>query len=165
MNVPKLHQRHPGIMRGTTVHPHHGLISQSCSLLRGGYISHTSPADGKGTSPRDQALTLPLISPTVSQPAAHSLPHLIIQNGLLYCVVQRRGGEEKLFLVVPRIKTETVLKLVHSHPLAGHLGAANTTQRICDRFHWLGLEDEVKGFCQVCSTCQVMSPRTPPPVR
>ncbi|KAL0199496.1 hypothetical protein M9458_008036, partial [Cirrhinus mrigala] len=46
---------------------------------------------------------------------------------------------------------------------AGHLGAANTTQRIRDRFHWPGLEAEVKRFCQACPTCQATAPRTPPP--
>ncbi len=94
-----------------------------------------------------------------AQPGPHHLPHFIIQNGLLYCVAQQRG-EEKLLLVVPRMKTETVLELAHSHPL---VGAANTIQRIRDHFHWPGLEDEVKRFCQACPTCQVTSPRTPPP--
>ncbi|KAL0185140.1 hypothetical protein M9458_020837, partial [Cirrhinus mrigala] len=60
---------------------------------------------------------------------------------------KRGGGREK---------TETVLKLAHSHPMAGHLGVQNTTQRIRDRFHWPGLEAEVKSFCQAC-------PRKPPP--
>ncbi len=61
------------------------------------------------------------------------------------------------------MKTEMLLELAHSHPLAGHLGAANTTQRIRDRFHWPGMEAEVKRFCQSCQICQKMSPRTPPP--
>ncbi len=61
-----------------------------------------------------------------AQPGPHPLPHFVVQNGLLYCVAQRRG-EEKLLLVVPRTKTETVLELAHSHPLAGHLGATNTS--------------------------------------
>ncbi len=96
-----------------------------------------------------------------TQPGPHPLPHFIVQNGLLYCVAQRRG-EEKRLLVVPRSKTETVLELAHSHPLAGHLGANNTIQRIRDRFHWPGLDAEVKRFCQACPTCQKTSPRTPP---
>ncbi|KAL0184869.1 hypothetical protein M9458_020565, partial [Cirrhinus mrigala] len=53
--------------------------------------------------------------------------------------------------------------LAHSYPMVGHLGAANTIQRICDRFHWPGLEADVKGFCQACPTCQITAPRTPPP--
>ncbi len=96
------------------------------------------------------------------QPGPHPLPHFVVQKGLLYCVAQRRG-EEKLLLVVPRTKTETVLELAHSHPMAGHLGPANTVQRIRDRFHWPGMDAEVKLFCQACPTCQVTSPRKPPP--
>ncbi len=85
--------------------------------------------------------------------------HFVVEN---YCVAQRRG-EEKRLLVVPCAKTETILQLAHAHPLVGHLGAANTTQRIRDRFHWPGLEAEVKRFCQACSMCQKTSPRPPPP--
>lgn len=32
------------------------------------------------------------------------------------------------------------MELAQAHPMAGHLGAANTTQRIRDRFHWPGLD-------------------------
>ncbi len=96
------------------------------------------------------------------QPGPHPLPHFVVQKGLLYCVAQRRG-QEKLLLVVPRTKAETVLELAHSHPMAGHLGPANTVQRIRDRFHWSGMDAEVKLFCQACPTCQVTSPRKPPP--
>ncbi|KAI2645927.1 Retrovirus-related Pol polyprotein [Labeo rohita] len=81
---------------------------------------------------------------------------------LLYCVTQRRG-EVKDLLVVPRGKTETVIELAHTHPLAGHLGAANAIQRIRDRFHWSGLDGEVKRFCQACPACQRTTPKLPPP--
>ncbi|KAL1276794.1 hypothetical protein QQF64_036417 [Cirrhinus molitorella] len=95
-------------------------------------------------------------------PAPHPIPHFVVKNGLLYCVAQRRG-EEKILLVVPRAKTGTVMELAHSHPMAGHLGAQNTIQRIRDRFHWPGLDAEVRRFCQACPTCQRTSPQTPPP--
>ncbi|KAI2652491.1 Retrovirus-related Pol polyprotein [Labeo rohita] len=99
-----------------------------------------------------------------TQLGPHALPYFVVQNGLLYCVAQRRG-EEKQLLVVPKTKTETetVLELAHSHPLAGHLGIHNTTQRIRDCFYWPGLEAEVKRFCEACPTCQRTSPRKPPP--
>ncbi len=96
------------------------------------------------------------------RPAPHPIPHFIVQNGLLYCVAQRRG-EEKTLLVVPRAKTEIVMELAHAHPMAGHLGGQNTTQRVRDRFHWPGLEADVKRFCQACPTCQRTSPQMPPP--
>ncbi len=97
-----------------------------------------------------------------TQPPPHPTPHFIVQNGLLYCVAQRRGEEVKL-LVVPRTKTEAIMELAHSHPMAGHLGAQNTTSRIRDRFHWPGLDADVKRFCQACPVCQRTAPRTPPP--
>ncbi|XP_073789446.1 protein NYNRIN-like [Danio rerio] len=95
-------------------------------------------------------------------PSPHPLPHFIVQNGLLYCVAERRG-ETKTLLVVPRTKRETVLELAHTHPMAGHLGAANTIKRIRDRFHWPGLDGEVKRYCQACDICQRTSPQRPPP--
>ncbi len=58
---------------------------------------------------------------------------------------------------------KALLELAHSHPMAGHLGPANTTQRIRDWFHWPGMDAEVKRFCQACPTCQVTSPKKPPP--
>lgn len=96
-----------------------------------------------------------------TQPGPHPLPYFIVRNGLLYCVAQRRG-EDKVLLVVPRTKTEMVLELAHSHPLASYLGVANTVQRVRDRFYWPGLEAKVKRFCRPCPTCQKTSPRTPP---
>ncbi|XP_058638128.1 uncharacterized protein LOC131544123 [Onychostoma macrolepis] len=97
-----------------------------------------------------------------TQPKPHPLPHFVVENGLLYCVAERRGETKKL-LVVPRSKTEAVLHLAHAHPLAGHLGAGNTIQRIRDRFHWPGLEAEVRRYCQACPECQKTSPYHPPP--
>uniref|UniRef100_A0A8C1GLQ5 Gypsy retrotransposon integrase-like protein 1 n=1 Tax=Cyprinus carpio TaxID=7962 RepID=A0A8C1GLQ5_CYPCA len=96
------------------------------------------------------------------QPAPRPTPHFVVKDGLLYCVAQRRG-EEKTLLVGPWTKTGAVMELAHAHPMAGHLGAQNTIQRIRDRFHWPGLEAEVKRFCMACPTCQRTSPRTPPP--
>ncbi len=43
-----------------------------------------------------------------TQPGPHPLLHFIVRNGLLYCVVQQRE-EEKILLVVPRTKMNTVL--------------------------------------------------------
>lgn len=56
----------------------------------------------------------------------HPIPRFIVENGLLYCVASRRWEDKKL-LVVPHSKTETAMQLAHAHPLAGHLGAVNTT--------------------------------------
>lgn len=90
-----------------------------------------------------------------TQPGPHPLPHFTGSHS--------RGGEEKPLLDIPQSKTEAILELACSHLMAGHLGVANTIQRIRNRFHWPGLEADVKQFCQACPTCQWTSPRTPPP--
>ncbi len=94
-------------------------------------------------------------------PTAAQVTERVVVDRLLRALTRR--GEEKRLLVVPRSKTEMDIQLGHAHPLAGHLGAANTTQRIRDRFHWPGLEAEVKSFCQACPICQKTSPKPPPP--
>lgn len=64
--------------------------------------------------------------------------------------------------VVP--KTALIMELAHNHPMADHLGAANTTQHIRDRFPWPGIEADVKRFCQSCPTCQFRTnPTVHPP--
>lgn len=105
-------------------------------------------------------------------PGPHPSPHFVVQNGqmmveaevvcLLYCVANRRG-EEKHLLVVQQTKTELVMELAHSHPMAGHLGAANTLQRLRDHFHWPCMDAEVRRFCQCCPVCQHTAPQRPPP--
>ncbi len=97
------------------------------------------------------------------QPPPHPVPPLHRPEWPCSTVSPRGGGRNKQLLVVPRPKTETVMELAHSHPMAGHLGALNTIQRIRDRFHWPGLDAEVKRFCRACPTCQRTSPSTPPP--
>lgn len=87
-------------------------------------------------------------------PAPHPLPHYIVQNDLFYCVAQWSGAEKQL-LVVLKKKTETILELARSHLLAGHLGARNTIEQIRYWFHWLGLNAEVKMFCQGCRNCHL----------
>ncbi|KAF7706759.1 hypothetical protein HF521_020013, partial [Silurus meridionalis] len=94
------------------------------------------------------------------------LPHLYftVKNGLLYYHMERRGrvGDCDL-LVLPKTKTGSVMHLAHTHPLGGHLGPRNTLEKIRDRFHWTGMEAEVRRFCQGCPTCQHTSPTKPPP--
>lgn len=85
-----------------------------------------------------------------------------ITDGLLYYAAQRRGEVVDL-LVVPRTKVGTVLELARTHPMSGHLGACNTLERVRDRFHWPGIEAEVKNFCQRCPICQHTASKRPPP--
>ncbi len=72
------------------------------------------------------------------------------------------GGGEKTASRAP-VEKESVMELAHAHPMAGHLGAQNTIQRICDRFHWPGLDGDVKRFCQACPHANKLRPGLLPP--
>ena len=60
-------------------------------------------------------------------------------------------------LVLPKTYRNKVLKLAHSVPIAGHLGAEKTTQRVLRRFYWPSLYRDVKRYCQTCEECQLCS--------
>lgn len=57
---------------------------------------------------------------------------------------------------VPKIYT--VMHLVHSHPLEGHIRAENTLVKIQEHFYWLGIVAEVKNYVQRCPLYQLNSP-------
>ncbi|XP_023182633.1 uncharacterized protein LOC111606305 [Xiphophorus maculatus] len=80
----------------------------------------------------------------------------VIQNDILY----RQNGPIKQ-LVVPKAVRETVLKLGHSIPWAGHLGKHKTLARIKRCFFWPGLRKDVVQFCRSCPECQMTSARLP----
>ncbi|XP_073784003.1 uncharacterized protein [Danio rerio] len=165
-NKPRAHRdRKPALM--TTESDRGGESSISANLYFDLFQQITAGGDFGRAQREDETLKhcwpqVRIIDGNERLPSPHPLPHFIVENGLLYCVAERRG-EKKTLLVVPRTKRETVLELAHTHPMAGHLGAANTVKRIRDRFHWPGLDGEVKRYCQACDICQRTSPQRPPP--
>ncbi len=72
-------------------------------------------------------------------------------------------GEERHLLVIQQTKTELVMELAHSQPMAGHLRAANNLQQLWDHFHCPGMDAEVRRFCQCCPVCQRTAPQRPLP--
>ena len=61
-------------------------------------------------------------------------------------------------LVLPRRCRNTILKLAHSIPLAGHLGDKKTAERVKKRFYWPTLYKDVENYCKACEECQKCSP-------
>ena len=80
------------------------------------------------------------------------------RDGLLYrrWVPSGRREEEMAVeqLVLPEKCRETVMKLAHSIPLAGHLGRDKTTRRILQRFYWPTVHRDVADYCRGCDVCQ-----------
>ena len=48
-----------------------------------------------------------------------------------------------------------VLKLVHSHRLAGHPGIAKTVRHLSRNFFWPGCREDTKNFISNCPNCQI----------
>ena len=84
-----------------------------------------------------------------------------VREGLLYRrwspvgAGEDRGVEQ---LVLPQQCRESVLRLAHSIPLAGHLGKRKTADRILQRFYWPTLFKEVDVYCRSCPECQKTAP-------
>ena len=90
---------------------------------------------------------------------------LFKKNGLLYrrWLPKNRDGEMYVEqLVLPQKCRETVMKLAHSIPLAGHLGKNKTTNRVLQRFYWPTLFRDIAEYCRSCSACQLATGRKPP---
>ena len=68
-----------------------------------------------------------------------------------------QSGPEIRQVVLPRSYRQNVLKLAHNIPIAGHLGAEKTKQRILKRFYWPSIHRDVKKYCKECAECQLTS--------
>ena len=76
-------------------------------------------------------------------------------NGVLYRRWISCGREaEKDLLVLPQQCRNTILKLAHSVPLAGHLGRDKTARRLQQHFYWPTMYKDVADYCKSCPTCQ-----------
>lgn len=99
----------------------------------------------------------------VDQSLDQRLPsaYFLVRGCLLY---QRTSHKMEIMdlLVVPKKRTQTLMHLAQAHPLGGHQRARNTLEKLKDRFVWLGMDAEFRGFCQQCPQCQRTAPRKPP---
>ena len=62
-------------------------------------------------------------------------------------------------IVVPTKLREKVMTLGHDTPMAGHLGAKRTQDRIWRHFYWPGMCDEIRRWCASCERCQRTTPK------
>ena len=63
-------------------------------------------------------------------------------------------------VVLPECLRDSVIKLAHDQPLAGHLGVKKTKERIMKAFYWPGIFRNVSEHCMACDTCQKVVKRT-----
>ena len=77
-----------------------------------------------------------------------------------------RDGDEMSVeqLVLPRHCRESVMKIAHSVPMAGHLGRDKTVQRMLQRFYCPSVHQDVARFCRACDPCQKVAHKKVAPV-
>ena len=74
------------------------------------------------------------------------------KEGLLYRQAKKDNGTDQL--VVPCSLRELVMKCCHDIPIAGHMGIGATKKRVCSRFSWPGIMQDIIRFVKSCITCQ-----------
>ena len=75
----------------------------------------------------------------------------ILKDNVLYRhFVTTDGSNDHLQLVVPKSLQENVLKQTHDH---GHLGQEKTLSRVKQKFYWPGHFNDIKNWCNTCTTC------------
>ncbi|XP_070206241.1 uncharacterized protein [Littorina saxatilis] len=84
--------------------------------------------------------------------------HFVKKKSLYYRAFSGPAGSYSQ-LVVPKQLRQEVLRLAHDSPIAGHLGAKKTRERVWQTFYWPGLCADVRRYCASCDVCQRTVPR------
>ena len=83
--------------------------------------------------------------------------HFIIYDELLYHQETILGHKVKQ-LCLPRHRIETVLRLAHDAPFAGHMAYQSTRYRVNLSFWFPDMDRQIKEYCKTCAICQLRSP-------
>ena len=82
---------------------------------------------------------------------------LHINNGVLYKLWET-SPTGHCQLVLPMVMREQVMQMQHSQKCASHLGQQKTLARVCMRFYWYKLKDDVNNWCKQCEVCAKKMP-------
>ena len=90
---------------------------------------------------------------------------LTIKNGKLYRLFLSNSPDENAAvvhqLVIPKAKTEEVLRDLHSGTAGGHLGEDKMLARVRERFYWPGYHQDVCNWCKTCPDCAATKANSP----
>ena len=80
------------------------------------------------------------------------------KNGLLEREYRGDRGTRHQICVPYSLRSE-VMRLAHDAPLAGHLAAKRTRERIWSDFYWPGMCQDIVRYVRSCDRCQKVSPK------
>ncbi len=84
----------------------------------------------------------------------------IVLNDILFRKSKKPNTPHQI--LVPKILTNTVLKICHDSPIAGHRGVNSTIRRISSRFTWPGMLHDIRQYVKSCNICQKITNTLPP---
>ena len=73
----------------------------------------------------------------------------ITKKGKLY-----KFKDNKLLRVLKEDEIDSVLYMLHDHPIGGHFGMDGTYNKIKERFYWKGMKKDVEAYVKSCDQCQ-----------
>lgn len=89
--------------------------------------------------------------------------NFVYENDSLFFVDHESSWMPVLRLCVPVGPFRTkVLGQAHSDEITAHLGPSKTYGRLCQRFYWLGMKDDVIEYVRSCKGCQLRKARYRP---
>src|SRR5947199_4127707 len=73
-----------------------------------------------------------------------------VKYGILY----KKGNNEKSLRVLKEDEIDTIIFMVHNHPMGGHFGKDATYNKISTRFWWKGMYKDIEEYIKTCDSCQ-----------
>ena len=80
-------------------------------------------------------------------------PHCFISKGALWFNKCRPNAQNRICLIAPSSMVETIVRVNHSTPLAGHFALKRTLERIMIDFHWPTMAKDTAAFIEQCPVC------------
>ena len=81
-----------------------------------------------------------------------------ISKGILKRHFEKDGNVYSQVCVPQQLRLK-VMKIAHDTPMAGHLGAKKTQERIWGEFYWPGMCADIRRYCISCDRCQKITPK------
>ena len=83
----------------------------------------------------------------------------LFKNQVLFREYRDDSGTHRQICVPIGLRQE-VMRVAHDTPMAGHLAAQRTRERLWNDFYWPGMCGDIRRYCQSCDRCQRICPKS-----
>ena len=71
-----------------------------------------------------------------------------------YEILYKKRNNERSLRVLKEDEIDTIIFMVHNHPMGGHFGKDATYNKISTRFWWKGMYKDIEEYIKTCDSCQ-----------